>query len=304
MAGWSRLLRLGFAIACLCLAFPGLLLAQSPQPIAIGFYMPVVRDYPRKDVEVTLRFWVDEMTRSLGLSYKPIRFYEDMEEIRRDMQEGKINFMVASSMGVVGHIPQEELRNGFTSKSRDADYLLFVVRKEAGITRPRDLAGRRVTLVEGDELSRVYLETLMLKDWGRPGWDRLASLGSEQKSSKLVMDLFFGRADMALIELNAYEAALALNPQIGQRLQVLDAYTFKGKFSTVGLFSSKLPAEDRERIIESGLKLNGTPRGRQVLAIYHAEDMVRCNLDDLIPYRQLWQEHNALMAAYRRKGGG
>jgi hypothetical protein len=47
-----------------CVAGLGRCRAEGLPPVAIGFYLPVVRDLPRKDVEVSLRFWVEELARS------------------------------------------------------------------------------------------------------------------------------------------------------------------------------------------------------------------------------------------------
>ncbi|MDR3395322.1 MAG: PhnD/SsuA/transferrin family substrate-binding protein [Parasulfuritortus sp.] len=275
--------------------------AEPPPPIAIGFYTQVIRDFPRKDVEVSLRFWTDELARSLNLTYKPIQLYDNLDDLRRDMVAGKINFMVASSMGVVQHFSADEISDGFSGNKSTPNYLLLVVRRGAGIQTPSDLARKRVMLLENDELSDIYLETLLLKAWGKPDWARLGSVSREPRSVKLVNGLFFGQADAALIDRSAYEAALALNPQIGQRLQVLEDYTFKGGSPHIGLFSSRMRPEDRERITEAALKLNDTVRGRQVLDIYQADSMVRTSVKDLIPYRELLETHSALMAVAKSK---
>lgn len=288
-------LRTAFLTAVLWLAMSALSWAETPTPIAIGFYVPVVRDFPRKDVEISLRFWTDELSRELNLTYKPIQLYDNMDDLRLAVQSGKVNFIMATSMGVVSHFADSELRDGFTAKNSADNYLLLVVRKGAGITKPGDLVGKRVGLLDGDELSQVYLETLMLKAWGTAGWSRLALVDRQDQSRKLILQLFFNKTDAALVEHNAFLAALALNPQIGKRLEVLDDYTFKGTTPHIGLFSAMVSDADRVRIIQAAMGLNKTPRGRQVLEIYRAEDMIQTSVSALAPYRALWHEHKRLL---------
>jgi hypothetical protein len=284
--------------ALLCLvACLGTAWADAPPPMAIGFFMPVIRDVPRKDVEISLRFWTEELARSIKVTYKPIQFYESMDELKRDIDAGKINFMVATSMGVARHFNQNELGDGFSGYKEVPEHLLMVVRRDAGIRTPADLAGKRVALLDGDELSDVYLEVLMLKAWGKTDWARLGPVSRELRSSKLAHRLFFGQADAALILRSGYEAALALNPQVGQRLQVLEDYTFKTRSPHIGLFSAKVRPEHREAITQSALKLNDTARGRQVLQIYQADSMVRTPVHDIDLYRELIETHRALKAA-------
>lgn len=271
--------------------------AEPLPPVSIGFYAPVVRDVPRKDVEVSLRFWIEELARSLGLTYKPVQFYDDLAVLHRDMAGGKINFLVANAMGVVQHFAPGELGGGFSGYKNIPDHLLLVVRRDAGIRGPGDLAGKRIGLLEGDELSDLYLETLLMKAWGgKPDWHRLGPVSHERRSGKLTHRLFFNQIDAALMFRSGFDAALALNPQVGQRLQVLEAYTFKIRSPHIGLFTSQVRPEQREQITQAAMKLNDTARGRQVLQIYQADSMVRTQVSDLDPYRALLETHRDLLA--------
>ena len=295
--------RIWFALAllCLCLSFAQ---ADAPPPVSIGFYMPVIRDVPRKDVEVSLRFWIEELANSINLTYKPVRFYDDLSELKQDMRDGKVNFLVATSMGVVQHFSNEELADGFSGAKLSPDHLLFIVRRAAAIQRLSDLANKRFALLDHDELSEVYFETLLMK--GKLDPSRLASIKKEKRSSALILQLFFNQGDAVLINRNAYEAALALNPQIGERVQVLDEFTFKGRSPTIGLFSPQVAPEHREVITQAAMKIDKTVRGRQVMEIYQTESMVESKVSDLGPYRDLMITHRALKAeaaaAATRKG--
>jgi hypothetical protein len=295
--------RLWLALALLLFGM-GAQAAEPPPPMAIGFYTPVIRDIPRKDVEVSLRFWIEELARSMNLTYKPVQFYDDLDTLRRDLRSGKLNFVVATSMGVAQHFPLDELSDGFSGYKNTPDHLLLVVRRDAGIRGPADLAGKRIGLLDGDELSEVYLETLLLKAWGKPDWNRLGPITRELRSGKLAHRLFFNQVDAALMLRSGYESALALNPQIGQRMQVLEDFTFKTRSPHIGLFSSQVRPEHRELVTQAVLKLNDTARGRQVLQIYQADTMVRTQVRDLEPYRELLETHRALLAHAGKGGSG
>lgn len=229
--------------------------AEGVPPVAVGFYTPVMRDLPRKDVEVSLRFWVEELAHSLNLTYKPVRFYESMAELRRDMTAGSINFVVGTSVDIAMTFPTQELADGFAAHKAQPDHLLLVVRRDSGIQSPADLAGKRVMLMERDRLSDIYLETLLLQAWGKLDWKRLAPLGREQRSSKLAHRLCFNQADAALIYRNGYDAALALNPQIERQLRVLDDYSLNIRSPHIGLFSARVHPEHRSFITEAAMKL-------------------------------------------------
>jgi len=273
--------------------------------VAIGFYMPVIRDVPRADVEVSLRFWIDELGTSIGLRYKPVRFYDNIADLRRDMKSGEINFMVATSMGIAQNFAADELADGFSGLKELPDHLYLVVRRGAGIGTLPNLTGKRIAILGGDELSEVYLETLLMKAGAKVLQNTLPGVVREKRSVSLVHRLFFNQADAALVYRNAFEAAMTMNPQIGQQLQVLEAYSFKGRSPHIGLFSSRVSQQDAQTITKAVMTLDKTPRGRQVLDIYNADQMVMTMVQDLDPFRDLLAQHRVLkagLATVRKKG--
>lgn len=296
--------RVGLALGLLCSVW-NVWAEEAPPPIAIGFYTPVFRDVPRADVEISLKFWVEELGQLVKLKYKPIRFYDRLEDLKRDMSSGEINFMVATCMGVAQHFSMDELRDGFSGLKNIPDHLFLVVRRDSGIRSPADLAGKRVAILEVDELSVVYLDTLMMRALGKAAAAGAPSVTHEKRSSTLVHRVFFKQADATLVRRNTYEAALALNPQIGQQLQVLEAYTFKGRSPHIGLFSAQVAQQDAQVITRSVMTMGTTARGRQVLDIYNADNMVQTKVADLEPFLDLLAQHRTLkndLVSSKKKG--
>jgi hypothetical protein len=294
---WRRwALRVGLALGLFCGPWNAWA-DDAPPPIAIGFYTPVFRDVPRADVEVSLKFWTEELGQLVKLKFKPIRFYERMEDLKRDMKSGEINFIVATSMEVVQYFSMDELRDGFSGLKEVPDHLYLVVKRASGIRSPADLARKRVAILEGDELSQIYLDTLMMRAFGKAAVTEAPSVTHEKRSSTLVHRVFFKQADAALVRRNTYEAALALNPQIGQQLEVLEAYTFKGRTPHIGLFSARVAPQDAQAITRSAMTMGSTSRGRQVLDIYNADNMVLTKVTDLEPFLDLLTQYRTLKSA-------
>ena len=267
---------------------------KSLPEITMGFYWPVIREVPRQDVEISLRFWLDELARSGDLSMRPVQFYDDLNTMKRDADADIIQFMVASSMGFAQKFSPKDLADGTSGFKSRPDELLMVVRREARIRTIGDFAGKRIALLSEDELTDVYFETLLMKTWGKADWSRLGPVVRDSRSSKLVHRLFFNATDAAFLYRSAYDMAVLLNPQIGQRLQVLDEYSFKTRSPYTALFSSRTPLDTREHFNTVALKLSETPRGRQVLQIYQTDTMDRTYVSDLKPYWDLLTVHRTL----------
>ncbi len=264
----------------------------APPLLATGVYMQAIRDIPRKDVEITVRFWVEEIADKAGVTIKPIQLYDDLSDLKRDVVAGKVNYIVGTPMGLVQHFSDEDLAGGFTGAGAPNDALILVVRRDAGIKTPRDLAGRRVQLRERDELSEIYLNTLLRSSGVSPS--QLEAVSTQKNANALVLKLFFNQCDAALITRNAFEVAAELNPQIRTHLQVLDAYSFEDYRDNIGLFSSSVSTEDREALIAAALKVENTPRGRQLLEIYRTDRLILSHASDLRSYRALLATHNKL----------
>jgi phosphonate transport system substrate-binding protein len=292
---WRSAFRAWLALAMLVLLLdPVAVHAEAPPALAIGFYLPVIRDVPRKDVEISLRFWIEELAQGAKLTYLPVRMYDQLDDMQRDLGSGQINFVVASAMGVVRHFRAEDLADGFSGYKAKDDDMMLVVRRGAGIQSPADLGGKRMSLLQDDELTDVYLPTLLMRAGLRGDLSQLGAVTRLSNTAKQVYSLFFGKADAALVYRNTYETALALNPQIGQRLQVLDAHTFKTRSPYIALFSSRVSPAHRKLMTDWAMTIGDTPRGRQVLDIYHADVFERTRVQDLVPYRQLLKDYGDL----------
>jgi hypothetical protein len=277
---------------------PGLAMVRADElpAISIGFYQPVIRDVPRKDVELSLRFWVEELGRPSNIAFKPVRMYANLPDMKRDLADGHINFVVATSMGLAQHFNIEDLADAFSGYKAKNDDLLLLVRGDAGIRSPADLVGKRIALLEGDELTDVYLPTLLMKAGLRGDLSQFSHVAREASTNQQVYKLFFDKVDAALVYRNTYEIALALNPQIGQRLQSLDAFAFKTRSPYIALFSTSVSPAQRQMMLEACLKLGDSVRGRQVLQIYHAEAFERTRVLDLVPYQELLKTYRSLAA--------
>ena len=285
-------------IAMLCGAM-GLARAEDP-PLTIGLYMAVIREVPRKDVELSLRFWIDELSGGHEVNYKPIKLYDDIKNMVSDLKTGEINFIVAPGIDIVDNLQLDKLTDGFAGYRHSRDDVLLLVRRGAKITTPADLRGKRLSLLDDDLLMDKYMQTLLMRAGLRSNMSQLGSVIRETRCNKQINQLFFGQADAALVYSSSFEIARELNPQIAQRVQALDAYTFHIRSPYFGLFSTSVPPEYRERITNFALLLDNKARGRQVLQVYNADVMERTRVSDLKPFEILNEEYRKLLQAEKK----
>jgi hypothetical protein len=106
------------------------------------------------------------------------------------------------------------------------------------------------------------------------------------------MKLFFGNADAALVRGYAFELAAELNPQVRERVKIIERVAlYPGAF---GLFSSRVSQKFRDYVIGRVPLMRNYPRGRQMMEVLQSEQIGPVSAAALEPIRALIREHDVL----------
>lgn len=281
----------------LLLFLPSWLQAAPPsgETLRVAAHLGALRDASRADVEVSLKVWAEELTRFIEVPTE-IRFYDAMPAIQKDFAADRVNFVIADGIDLLRHFAPEDLADGFGGRSPGEDTLYLLVRKDAGIESGKDLAGKRIALLSQNEISDLWLETFCLRTFQKPCDKAGLTLQRESRSRQQVLQVFFGRADAALVRGYPYELAVELNPQIRARTQVLERIRLYP--GALGLFGQRVSPAFREYVISRVPLLHEHPRGRQLLEVLQSEKIGRFPKSVLGPIRALAREHEGLSRRY------
>jgi ABC-type phosphate/phosphonate transport system substrate-binding protein len=180
--------------------------------------------------------------------------------------------------------------------------MVLVVRRDSGIKGIRDMPGKRVLLQSGSEISAMLMNTLCLRHFHKGCVQAGVSLNSENRSHQLILQLFFGKADAALVRSHSYQTAVELNPQINERMEVRERYPVYP--SALGMFSSRVSPAFREYAIAKASQLKDYPRGRQILEVMQTRDLGHYPKTILDPIRDLVREHESLVTRHGSRKAG
>lgn len=267
----------------------------SGETLRVAVNIGALRDASRADVEVSLKLWAEELMRTLKVPAE-IRFYDDMAEIRRDLDADRVNFIVADGLDLIHHFNPGDLADGFGGLAPSEDRMLLLTRKGAGIHSGRDLAGKRILLLSNNAISDLWLETYCYRTFQKSCDKAGLLVAKENRSRQLVLKLFFDKADAVLVRGYAYELTLDLNPQIRERTEILEQILIYP--GSLGLFGSRVSPAFREYVIAKVPKLHEQARGRQLLEVMQTERVGRVPNALLDPIRQLRREHDTLAARH------
>ncbi|HMK44942.1 MAG TPA: PhnD/SsuA/transferrin family substrate-binding protein, partial [Dissulfurispiraceae bacterium] len=182
----------------------------------------------------------------------------------------KIKDKVEASLGF-GHV---------ISGKRTSKYLLLGTADSAA-TGIKDLKGKKISVIKGDDIAMIYLNTVLLSS-GLPEAKRyFADVSLTRKPSQAVLDVFFGRSDGAVVLESSFDTIAELNPQIKQKLKILSMSP--GLIAGINIFRKDLSDSYKEKVFQYGAKLGENPRGRQILTLFKLDAVYRLKEEDLNP---------------------
>jgi hypothetical protein len=263
----------------------------------LGMYMKIARDLNRGDVRAAMEVWTVELMRKFQVPSE-VRFYADIESLRRDFDDGKVNLVIADAMSFVRHFKPEELADGFTTKLPTDASLLLLGRPGAELG---DLAGMRVARPVDDDVSTTYLETLCLRRHGKTCAALPLRVVEVPNNHQAMSRLLFGQVDLALVNRHGYETAVELNPQLRQAGTVLERLNFETQF--FGFYSAKVSPEFRKFSLRSIPDMHLEARGRQMLDVFKVERVAVADPGALRPFYLLERDYRRLSAQAEQKKG-
>jgi len=265
----------------------------AEQTLRVGFYAQAFPDFSREDLEISVKLLAEEIGKDQGIS-TTVTVFTDIALMRKEFEQGKINFVVASTLQLANDFDDTLLADGFrlVLSSERTDSLLVLTRKNEGLDNFKPARGKKLGLVEFDPVADLYMDFLARSAFHKDYQNAFKLIPREKKANQIILKLFFGQADVICVYQNAYRLATELNPQLTSKLQVIQQ--LDGIPQGAGLFNKKTPAEFRERVIAEALKLDSHVRGQQLMQLFKADKAVRSSLADLAATKQLYSAYKKL----------
>jgi hypothetical protein len=246
----------------------------------VGYLQNSMTNYSKKDLTITIDLWIKSVTKEAGYNSKMF-FYKDPKKAAADLYAGKIDFITGFPIEFVRYFDTSKLAEGFSGGYKDKKQNKFVIliKKENPATHVHELKNVKVGIQKNDEIMYLYTK-LNMPD---------AKIVDYKTRSKIVLDLFFSKIDVAIVPLNGYQLASELNPQVGQKIKIIKHTDYVS--NGVGFFRKDFDPVKMEDIYKKGLNVFKTEKGKQMMVVYKMETLVKTPVSSLQNAQKLYDAY-------------
>ncbi|MBI4661313.1 MAG: PhnD/SsuA/transferrin family substrate-binding protein [Verrucomicrobia bacterium] len=272
---------------------------RTQADLTVGFAKKAFAGMNRNDVEASFKAFLVTVGRRRGfdLVVRTLVF-EDSLDFEAAIRSAKVHIGIVPSWDYVTMHLSGFADPGFVAVDQQgilSEYLVLA-RREGGPRSLADLRGQSIVVLESVNTysSWPWLQTLLLeRQFGTPE-TFFGTVEKVAKPSGAVLPVFFGNHAACIVDRAAFDIMNELNPQIGQRLQVvlvspplLDAVICLNR-------SGWIAPEHREAASLGLAEFDAEPQGQQILALFKVHKFVPFKPEYLDNMRKLRAEYDRL----------
>lgn len=265
------------------LIFVNAILSQSnsnnnkAQPINFGFSIKLFSEVDIRDAEVAIQMWGNEFFGDLEINYYPqTKFYYHDNEFIDAIKKNKLDFMSLSTpdyFKIKNHVKIEPYLM-ITGNEKYGYNFILLVRKDKNIKSIYDLKNRQINVPSGEfgELVKMWLEVILHENENK-SLKYFSEIREFKKPSQALLPVFFKQNDACVISERSYVAMLELNPQLKNELVIIEKSP--ELVGAIMCINTNLSKNIKEITLDTAKKLSQTASGKQILALFKANELVK-----------------------------
>lgn len=269
--------------------------------IGIGFCKHIIPEADILDVQISLKLWTNELNKLMGLNYQtdPV-IIESIPEMMDAIAKHQVHLISMSSIDYIAIREKAPVNAELTvSSGRDnPNRFVLLVHRNNSIQNLESLRNKKLILpsMSTGTMLKMWLDTLLLKNNLQDSDDYFEQIKYVSKESQIILNLFFKQADACVVSRSAFETMNKLNPQVGNDLLVI-AESPELVRSIICLVKNLDPL-DRNRIIDSALKLDSFSYGKQFQTLFRFDKVMPVSDSEIKSIETLVREYNTLQAKH------
>ncbi|APW65416.1 hypothetical protein LPB137_05920 [Poseidonibacter parvus] len=255
----------------------------------VGYDLSNTTMLSKKDMKVATDILLKKLLENLDIQSSFIYYYNPLE-IQKDIDTSKLDYITVTPLRVVKYLDLDSLEKAFGQGSNNMkEYnLILISRSELNIDNDKELADKKILMNTKNELHTLYIDYIFLKNIG----NQKAKLHYSRSYQRSILDLFFKKADVAIVTQKSYDIAIELNPQIAKKVSIFKKTNISD--AQLGFFRKGLDEKIKKSMRNATDNINSTVKGKQLLSLYKTEKIVETDLNLLKPIRELVNKFNKL----------
>lgn len=251
-----------------------------PKVLRVGLLTGIFVDTNTGEARVAIEMWAREMARILGMkSSAKVFIFNDLPSMSEALRRGALDIITLPGVDFIktrNCLSVDPLFVAANCVGQGMEHLL-ITRRDGGIRSFSDLRGKSITLLPPakQEASHIWLDVLLMREGKRDRTGYFRQVRESTSASQAIMAVFFRQTDAAIVSRGAFETAVTLNPQLGQRTTVIaKSASLAGEVTCVPATTDD---NMRRKITNAAIQMNETSVGRQMSILFQ--------IDRLIPYK-------------------
>jgi ABC-type phosphate/phosphonate transport system substrate-binding protein len=229
------------------------------------------------DALAAAKIWAATLGASAGTwTQSDAKIYRDLPSLIAAVKNGERDVIALSTeeyLSIEGSLRAEPAFTYIQSGHVELEYII-IAHHDNGFKTPGALRGKKIVIAKGGRNSMVplWLDALLF-DGGLPAKETyFQEIKEVAKASQVILPVFFKQIDAGIVTKSAFDAAVALNPQMGRQLMIVA--TSQKLVPMVTCFSTLIRPERRKLFLEQALKLHEHPKGLQSINFFKLERLV------------------------------
>jgi len=220
--------------------------------------------------KLALNLWLKKMDKKISGATSKMSFYMDFHQLKKDTQDGNIDALIISSYSYMMHSDfyKKYFSKGWIKTEKDGKpFLSYVILKRKGTQIKKNSI---VHYNKYSKMSKIIIEKYALK------YNLNLKYISTKKKSKPVLDLFFKKCDVAIVNEFSWKLMQELNPQLSQSLVVIHKTDriFAPLFS---LFAKNMNSHKKKLYFKAIKEIATTEDGKQLMQMFKFNRLLKFN---------------------------
>lgn len=254
-----------------------------------------------KDANIALKAWVEDMGElydidiDIGFYEESGKLYEDFKLRKRDVLVIDIPFFFKHKKDLEKYI--DEIWSLSIDNQKHSQYFLLG-NKSKNLKSFKNLRNRTISIKRDDSIAENWLNKNSYLNHKSSAKNVLKKINEEKNDRRVLLNVFFGKVDYAIITKKAWEDMLSFNPSIEKKVEVL-AKSKKIFIPFMGIHAKWINKETKRLFYEASSNLKTLKGGEQVIEIMKFDSVYKLDKRELNELDKYFQEYYHLEKMYK-----